>query len=1126
MSLERQKLCSWLASGCLILALLVGVSLGAWAESDGLADLAGPLKSLALQARQGAAVSAAAAAHDGLNVRGGAVQVEIQFRSVGAAASTPLAPFGAAVQTRRDYRVQAFVPITSLEPLAALPEVALVRPPGAMIPMQGFGAVTSEGVQLTSATAMHLAGITGAGVKVAIIDVGYANLSATEVPVDPASIVSFPASYGTGTSSHGSAVAEVVADMAPDCLLTLIAVDSALSAEDAVDYVIREDFDVVVMALGTIEGPFDGTHPLSQAVNRARQSGILWVNAAGNFAQRHYEGVWQDSNGDGYHEFGKGGKDHIVLNLPAGQFDATLSWFETSGSTTARDYDLVLTQNTTGGAVVARSAITQNGDDLPREPLRAYIATAGLYRLKIQRVDSGPRVAERFQLFTPAVDMDATSRVSANSLAIPAEASGAFAIGATRGSANPTTGPLAGIAIDTIEPFSSRGPVGSSAKPNMVAPDSVATSLAAGTGTVDDLNPFLGTSAAAAHVGGAAALLLSEDRSRTAEMLENALLSLALKYPTLPPEDVNAYGGGRLRLRVGSQTDGDAPVVTIAFPANNQTITIASPRVVAEVEDDGALDPDTVQVWLDSVQVVEDGVVVEPGQVTDYSFDGDDGSLTFVLSSLSRTRHSLSIQVSDLNGNASEVAVSNFRVTTPVIAAGLRMITLPYPGLASQTPEEVFGVPADEIGMARWVPRDSRFSKYHVYPDEYASFDPPDQPVGQPPAGLGYFLRLGRDGVLSATGAGVTDQSYEIALTYGDSPPKGWNLIGNPYENPVDWGSVEFISSSGRQDLREAIDPSGNPVTDGVLYRFVSTSTGGYYAFSQDPTQETLLPLQGYWIRVLRDATLVVHNPGGTQTAAHPKPAAATAATTEGNWLLQLEARAGKYEDPVNYVGVSSRASDGYDVGLDVSEPPALVDTLRMYLPKRNWGQNSGSYAKDVRGGQASTQEWDVEVSCRLKDVPVTVSWPNINAAVPRGVDLKLLDVDTGTTVHMRTSSGYTFKLAEPGVRRLRVVASKESAPILVMNSLQAVPAGHGVSLSYTLSRDADVSVEIRNISGVLVRALPATRGVAGTTQTAVWNGVSDRGVRVPAGKYFARVTARAADGQTAQALRPFTIAR
>ena len=35
----------------------------------------------------------------------------------------------------------------------------------------------------------------------------------------------------------------------------------------------------------------------------ARSHGILWVNAAGNHAQRHWSGTFADSDGDGFHNF-------------------------------------------------------------------------------------------------------------------------------------------------------------------------------------------------------------------------------------------------------------------------------------------------------------------------------------------------------------------------------------------------------------------------------------------------------------------------------------------------------------------------------------------------------------------------------------------------------------------------------------------------------------------------------------------------------------------------------------------------------------------------------------------------------------------------------------------------------
>lgn len=1147
MSLIRRSLRSWLASGW-TLVLVVGVACHVWAAGSGMEDLAGALRPLALAAQAGRAIPANAGAA-GLTVRGSQVQVEIVYRSSGAAGSAVLGRFGAIPELRHGNRVQAYVPAGQLLALAALPEVAQVRPAVRMLPLQGFGAVCSEGVQLTNATAFHLAGLNGAGARVAVIDVGFSNLNANEVPVTAtAGILSYPTGYSPYTSAHGTAVAEVVADMAPECTMTLIAVGTELGAISAVNYVTQNanNFDVVVMALGVVDGPFDGSHDLSQAVNKARAAGLFWVNSAGNFAQRHWEGAWSDRDGDNFCELTSGGQEYVLLSLTAGStFDAYLSWFQSSGATvTARDYDLVLTTDADNGTIVAQSAVVQNGDDPPQEQLRAYVDTTANYRLKIESIsgeDSGEPEGY-FQLYTPGVDMGAQTQVANNSLAIPAEAAGAFAVGATRGSALPATGTLSGLPIDRIEPFSSRraadAATGVTQKPDLVAPDSVTTSLTlATTPGVDTLNPFLGTSASAAHVAGAACLLLSEDTSRTAADLKTLLLNLAIPYASLPydrahPEDEPAYGAGRLGLRVGENLDGQAPTISIDFPANNSTITVVSPRVTASISDNGSIDSTSIQAWLDGTQVVLNGAVVTGSRASDYVYvatDTKSATVKFTLNNLTRTRHTLQLQASDASAaqNVSDKVASNFRVTAPTITAGLHIITLPYPGLANSDPQEIFGVPIGDIALARWVPSDGNYSKYHVYPDEYATFAPPDGQVPSPPAGLGYFVRLGQDGVLSITASGLTDDSYNINLIRGTSAPRGWNLIGNPYENSVDWGSVEFISGNGRQDLTEATDPDKDPVTDGVLYEWVPTSSGGYYTFAVDPTQDTLEPLAGYWLHVLKDATLVVYNPGATAAARPLKPKQATpAAVGPDNWLLQLQATSGQYTDPVNYVGVSSRATDGYDLGQDVAEPPAIVDTLRLTMPRSSWGAGSGNYAKDVRGSLGERQEWDLEVSCRLANAPVTLAWPRLNATVPKDVALRLVDLDSGAATYMRTSSGYTYQQTAPGVRHLRVVATRAGVGALVVTGLSAAPVGNTVSFSYSVSADATVTGEIRNLAGVLIQTLSAQQATTGTAQTLVWNGVTGTGVRAPAGKYLARITARTADGQTVQALRPFSLVR
>ena len=1112
---HRGLVCSRLA--LIIVALVLAVGL---AQPKGIQDLAGPLRALAAQAAPGG-MSAAAAGRLGMITEGDKVGVTILFRSEAAAAATGLSRFGGRITSRRDRRMEALVPVDRLVEVASLPQVAQVAPATQMIPLQGYGATSSEGVQLTNATAFHLAGIYGSGVKIAIIDTGFVGLPA-EVPVDPTSdVVDFR--LGTqagalGNTSHGAAVAEIVADMADECEMTLILVDTTQSVEAAIDYVIAQGFKIANMSLGLAEGPFDGSHPLSQAVNRAANAGVLWVNAAGNWAQQHWQGQWSDNNSDTYMEF-SGSRDTMNVDLNPGTLDAYLSWYATAGGVTANDYDLVLTDST--GAIVARSAVTQDGDDPPKERLTAYIGVAGQYRLRVQRMSSPtPGAApEKFQLYTPGVDIETSLQHSEDSLAIPAEAPGAYAVGATRGSTVVVPGVI-DLPIDRLEPFSSRGSIGSNAKPNIVGPDGVRTSIAG-------YSPFPGTSAAAPHVAGAAVLLLSEDQSRPKATLQTLLQQMARKYtvPTdIPEADINGYGLGRVSLRVGASSDGEAPVTSIDFPVNNSTITSASPRVIANVVDRNGVDADTIQVWLDGTKIIADGVVVS-GAVTDYVFDSTSGALTFIINNMTRTLHAISVQGSDLAGNASLVATSNFRITTPTITPGLHIIALPYPDLANKSPSDVFGVPLDSLALLRWVPSDSRPSKYHIYPDDYASFAPPDQVVPNPPVGLGYFLSLPTSGTLNVSGAGITAESYSISLIYGTDAPRGWNLIGNPYEGYVDWGSVEFLSSNGRQDLSEAMT-GDSPVTDGVIFEFVSNAGGGYYNFAPDPTQATMVPLAGYWLHVLKNCTLIVPNTSNTTSASAPRrtvrTAARAAAPSAGNWLLQLQARAGRYEDPANYVGVAAAATDGYDVGLDVSEPPPLVDALRMYMPAAQ-----GSFAKDMRSAVSSRQSWDVEVACRLADTPITVSWPSLNSSVPRDLSLRLEDKDTGAGVYMRTSTGYTFQMSEPGVRHLRIVADTAAGNALVVSGVSAAAVSSGqMMFTYTVSRAADVTVEVRNISGALIRNLGQHTATAGTTQTLSWNGQSDRGTRVPTGRYLARLTARAADGQSIQVIRPFTVGR
>jgi len=1073
----------------------------------GYDDLAGPLRALSSQAEQGIAPAGSQT-----------LLVVVRFKNEMAAAATNLQAHGATVRYRRGDAVEAFVPAGRLLEIAQLPEVAQVAPAEYMEPCQGFGATFGEGVRLVGAVPFHTAGITGQGVTVAILDIGFAGIAGAEVPIDDTdanSLVTFRADGTMGSSYHGTAVAEVVADMAPGANFVAIAVDTAMAAESAADYIANRDIDVVVMALELLGGPYGGTHPLSRKVNSLRNRGVFWVNAAGNSAQRHWMGDFADRNGNGLTEFSSG-DEAIDLNLPAGEYRAFLSWYETAGNVTARDYDLVLVDGS--GAEVARSGFTQNGDDAPVDVLSAQIETAGNYGLRIQRMSAPSTTVDRFQLFSVGADLETSHQVPASSLAIPAEATGAYTVGATRGVATDVP-PLPMLPVDTLEPFSSQGPVVGQPgviKPDLVAPDAISTSL-----TAEGLSPFIGTSAAAAHVAGAAALLLSEDRLRTPDEIESVLRAQAL--PLTQPVPSNETGWGRLNLRVGA--DSRQPTITISYPENGTTITTRIPTIVAFLNDDGSgIDPTTITVTLDGTVVFKG---TDATDITDY-FDARTGQFTLAVSEmLARTNHTVVIDVFDNAGNAT-TAVTNFRITAPTFPAGISMVSFPYTELAVTDPAVILGIPASEFGLVRWWPLDTTTDKYHFYPDARASLLPPDtqqanleeRTVPYAPAGLGYFLSIPREAVLDIQGQPLRVPSTHIRLYRGQQAPRGWNMIGNPYDEAIGWGTVQFEVGNERLDLAEAI---ADGLTEGVLFEYVQGVRGnpGYYDFNPTPTAAIMTPRKGYWIHVNEDLRARVYSAGIGVSSTAPE----VSACAEEGWSLTISARAGEHQDPRNIIGVHPGASQGYDPQWDIPKPPAISDGVQVSMVRDGWGEHSGAYARDLRA-PGDPGEWEIQVASALPNTEVELLWPNLNAEVPENTRLVLEDLDSGRTIYMRTTSGFRFQTGDDGaVRHLRIRAM-DGAQSLAVGTMAAQPAAGGAVFTYSVSAPADVTVEVLNIAGRLVKRFPA-RGVdGGTRETLSWSGTSDRGSAVPSGRYIVRLTALAEDGQTVQAIRPFSINR
>ncbi|MDP6077662.1 MAG: S8 family serine peptidase, partial [Acidimicrobiales bacterium] len=165
-------------------------------------------------------------------------------------------------------------------------------------------AVTSEGLAGIGATEWQAAGHTGAGTKVAIIDLGFdgwEDLPEGELPAGVEAMgFDSTGALDTGTD-HGTQMAEIIHDVAPDAKLVLVTFNDNYM-DEMVTWLLANEVDVVSMSLEWTDGPIDGTHFSAEHIQRGIDSGITWVIAAGNSAKRHHVGTTVDNDGDGWVE--------------------------------------------------------------------------------------------------------------------------------------------------------------------------------------------------------------------------------------------------------------------------------------------------------------------------------------------------------------------------------------------------------------------------------------------------------------------------------------------------------------------------------------------------------------------------------------------------------------------------------------------------------------------------------------------------------------------------------------------------------------------------------------------------------------------------------------------------------
>jgi subtilisin family serine protease len=471
---------------------------------------------------------------------------------------------GVKVETTYQNLIQILAPLSIIDSIAEIPGVNFIR-----FPYDFFSqAIISEGVEVIGANDWQSKGYYGSGVKVAILDSGfkgYSNLMGTELPVNPI-LNSFRADGDIEANEvHGTACAEIAYDIAPGAQFYLVNFQTDPELGNAFAWLVSQGVDIISFSMGTTVGPGDGTGYKCDLVESAYNNGVFFVVSAGNYAQFHWEGNFNDPDGDTLHEFS--GIDsindfYVDLLSTGGDLKITLTWDDWPYSN--QDFDLQLYYFDTDFSITQLVAVSENSQTGTQPPVESINYTIPLYQngyygYVIKKYNATRSV--KLEAFTINKD-NARYKIIPGSLLLPADSPYAFAVGAFN-YATP----------DTIEHFSSQGPTHDGRiKPDLAAPDNVTTQAYGPSG-------FPGTSAACPHTAGAAALVLSAFPTFTPDDIGSFLVSRAIDQNTPGKDNVFGYGS----LDMGLPPTLTTTVVSITTTTQPSTTTSAVPITTTSV---------------------------------------------------------------------------------------------------------------------------------------------------------------------------------------------------------------------------------------------------------------------------------------------------------------------------------------------------------------------------------------------------------------------------------------------------------------------------------------------------------------------------------------------------------------
>jgi hypothetical protein len=476
-----------------------------------------------------------------------------------------------------EYRsIRAALPLTELESLSSRNDVEFISP--AARAERNTGSVNSEGDVAEGAnTARASFNATGVGVKVGVLSDSVDFMAQSQASGDLGNVTVLPGQSGVPDSGEGTAMLEIVHDIAPGAeLYYATAFGSPAGFANNIRQLRAAGCHVIIDDVGYFnESPFQDDI-IAQAVNQVTAEGALFFSSAGNSGNKNdnQSGVWEGDFSDGgqvvvplpghgrLHSFGGVNYNEVADGGSSRRVD--LFWADPIGRA-SNDYDLYVL-DAAGANVVSASNNTQDGTQNPYEFLNKvevgqrivvvqYSGENRYLQLSTGRARLAVSTGGQVRGHNSAVDAFCVAAVSAANATTPFTAAAKVeqfsSDGLRRIFFNVDGSPI------TPGNFSSTGGT-LRQKPDIAAADGVRTTLPANSG----LNPFFGTSAAAPHAGAIAALLKSLHPELTPTQARSLLASGTLDIEAGGVDRDAGYGLVMANLVLQAATRTQPPTLT------------------------------------------------------------------------------------------------------------------------------------------------------------------------------------------------------------------------------------------------------------------------------------------------------------------------------------------------------------------------------------------------------------------------------------------------------------------------------------------------------------------------------------------------------------------------------------